>query len=203
MDTTIGATRPASTTRGRLRRPVHRPNEDRVVLIDVDGVLADLSAYETVLADKETPSAERWRTFFDHVPDALVLDIGYDVAWAIDGLGYTVVYSTTRPAYALGSTRTWLADHGLPEGRALLGRSAFETNPHARQPWQVKLAHAAAVTNRHPAWLRGFVDDEKDVVRRLTELGVPAYDSDTLAQLGVASLRSLLNTVTQHATVSN
>ncbi|MDJ0362212.1 hypothetical protein [Rhodococcus sp. H29-C3] len=162
-------------------------------MIDIDGVLADLSAHEAILAEEEIPPAQRWREFFAHIPDAAVLGSGHDLAWAVDGLGYTIVYSTTRPAYALGATRTWIADQDFPMGRALLGRPASEFTEHTRQAWQIKLGHARAVTNRHPAWLRGFVDDDQDIVRRLTGCGVPAHEAGALAQLGIASLRGRLD----------
>lgn len=161
-------------------------------MLDVDGVLADLSAYNAVLVDEQIPPAQRWRDFFAHIPDAAVLSSGQDLAWALDGLGFTIVYSTTRPSYAHAPTRSWLAED-FPAGRALLCRPASEFTEHTRQPWQIKLGHARAVTNRHPAWLKAFVDDDQDAVRRLTGSGVPAHDAAALAQLGVASLRGRLN----------
>lgn len=162
-------------------------------MIDIDGVLADLSAHEAVLADEELPPAQRWREFFAHIPEAAVLGSGHDLAWAVDGLGYTVVYSTTRPSYAHGSTRSWLAQQDFPVGRALLCRPASEFTEHTRQAWQIKLGHARAVTNRHPAWLKGFIDDDPEILRRLAGCGVLAYDAGVLAQLGVASLRARLD----------
>jgi hypothetical protein len=128
VDTVTEPTRPAPIRR-RPRPRVHRPNEDRVVMIDIDGVLADLSAHAGVLADEDIDPAQRWREFFAHVPDAAVLAGGHDLAWAVHGLGYTIVYSTTRPAYALAATRQWLPDQDFPEGRAVLGRPASELLP--------------------------------------------------------------------------
>lgn len=162
-------------------------------MIDIDGVLADLSAHAGVLADEDIDPAQRWREFFAHVPDAAVLAGGHDLAWAVHGLGYTIVYSTTRPAYALPATRAWLTDQDFPKGRAVLGRPASEYSHHTRQAWQIKLGHARAVINRHPAWLRGFVDDDPDAVRRLTGSGVRAHDAGALTQLGIASLRDRLD----------
>ncbi|MEV8236966.1 hypothetical protein AB0P23_17135 [Rhodococcus sp. NPDC077669] len=163
-------------------------------MIDIDGVLADMSAHDSVLADEAIDPAQRWREFFAHVPDAAVLAGGHDLAWALHGLGFTIVYSTTRPAYALPATRAWLPEQDFPGGRAVLGRPASEYSQHTRQAWQIKLGHARAVINRHPAWLRGFVDDDPDAVRRLTDNGVRAHEADTLAQLGIASLRDRLDT---------
>lgn len=41
-------------------------------MIDIDGVLADMSAHDSVLTDNEIDPAQRWREFFAHVPDAAV-----------------------------------------------------------------------------------------------------------------------------------
>ena len=162
-------------------------------MIDIDGVLADLSAYSAVLADEQTPPAQRWREFFAHIPEARVLSSGRDLTWALDGLGYTVVYSTTRPSYAHAPTRSWLADRDFPVGRALLCRPASEFTEHTRQPWQIKLAHARAVTNRHPAWLRSFVDDDPAALAKLVSAGVPAVSAATLTGLTTTALRVALN----------
>ncbi|WP_143542027.1 hypothetical protein [Rhodococcus sp. 1163] len=51
---------------------------------------------------------------------------------------------------------------------------------------------ARAVTNRHPAWLRGFVDDDPEIVNRLANRDCPACHVDDLVALGVAALRARL-----------
>lgn len=56
------------------RRPRVKPGDDRVVIIDIDGVLADLNAYESMLAVDERPTEQRWEEFFAHIPDAAVID---------------------------------------------------------------------------------------------------------------------------------
>lgn len=162
-------------------------------MIDIDGVLADMSAYDSALTARDIDPAQRWRDFFAHVADAAVLAGGHDLAWAVHGLGYTIVYSTTRPSYALPATKQWLTDRDFPESRAVLGRPASEYTQHTRQAWQIKLGHARAVINRHPAWLRGFVDDDSDAVNRLSSNGVRAHEAGALAQLGIASLRGRLD----------
>lgn len=102
-------------------------------MIDIDGVLADLSAHDSVLTDDEIDPAQRWREFFAHVPEAAVLAGGHDLAWAVHGLGYTIVYSTTRPSYALPATRAWLTDQDFPDSRAVLAdRPPSTTNTHGR-----------------------------------------------------------------------
>ncbi|MDJ0419849.1 LNS2 domain-containing protein [Rhodococcus opacus] len=48
-----------------------------------------------------------------------MIESGFDLAWAIEGLGFTLVYSTNRPDYTHTGTRRWLTEHDLPTGRAL------------------------------------------------------------------------------------
>ncbi|WP_455566872.1 LNS2 domain-containing protein [Rhodococcus wratislaviensis] len=48
-----------------------------------------------------------------------VIESGFDLAWAIERLGFTLVYLTTRPDYTHTGTRRWLTEHDLPTGRAL------------------------------------------------------------------------------------
>lgn len=67
----------------------------------------------------ERPAREWWPAFFSHIADAEVIESGFDLAWAIEGLGFTLVYSTNRPDYTHTGTRRWLTEHDLPTGRAL------------------------------------------------------------------------------------
>ena len=179
------------TRRGRYLH--NHPGDDRVVIVDLDGVLADLSEFEELLTLDDVPIAQRWQNFFAHIPDATVLDEGRDLVWAIDGLGYTVVYSTTRPAYTRTPSRIWLKDSEFPTCRALLTRPHLETAGHPQPALQIKLAHARAVTNKHPAWLRCFVDDDHTVVEQLRGHHVPASIACELSALGVAALRRRLD----------
>ncbi|MFD6060177.1 hypothetical protein ACFWG4_19520 [Rhodococcus wratislaviensis] len=48
-----------------------------------------------------------------------MIESGFDLAWAIERLGFTLVYLTTRPDYTHTGTRRWLTEHDLPTGRAL------------------------------------------------------------------------------------
>jgi hypothetical protein len=57
-----------------------------------------------------------WQTFFDHLADAAVLADGRDLVAATATLGFTAVYSTTRPTFTVPVTRQWLADHDFPTG---------------------------------------------------------------------------------------
>ncbi len=162
-------------------------------MIDIDGVLADLSPHDEVLRDADIPAVQRWREFFAHIPDAAVIEAGHDLASAIESLGYTLVYSTTRPAYTRAATRLWLADRDFPAGRALLTRPTTEFAQHPQTAWRIKRAHTRAVTNRQPAWLRAFIDDDADDLARLASEGIPVHDAAALRTLGVSALRTHLD----------
>ncbi len=189
--TTPRNTGPRVTHKGRYGR--NRPNDDRVVMIDIDGVLADMSPFEATLTQDDIPTRQRWREFFAHIPDAAVLAAGHDLAWAIDSLGYTLVYSSTRPSYTHAATRLWLAEQDFPAGRALLIRPTSEPSGHPQPAAHIKRSHARAVTNKHPDWLRAFIDDDPDIVNELTGHDVPALAASELTELGVASLRQRLD----------
>lgn len=110
-------------------------------MIDVDGVLADMNAYERVLVAAELPPDARWREFFGHIHQATVAASGLGLARALDSADYTVVYSTTRPSYTHGATRAWLASRDFPAGRALLSRPYLHEGHHPAPAWQVKRGH--------------------------------------------------------------
>ena len=199
------ADRPAQRSAKRTsttqpRRPRVKPGDDRVVLIDIDGVLADLNAYESLLAVDERPAEQRWAEFFAHIPDAAVIDTGYDLAWAIDGLGYTIVYSTTRPHYTRDPSGLWLTTKDFPAGKALFTRPKTPTGLHPQPAWQTKRSHARAVTHQHRAWLRAFIDDDSAILAKLTDAEIPAVGSHTLAGLTTTELRTALEAPTAPTT---
>ncbi|WP_128645095.1 hypothetical protein [Rhodococcus sp. BS-15] len=189
--------RVGKTRRGRYLH--NHPADDRVVILDIDGVLADLTEFEHLLTRADVAIQQRWRDFFDHIPDAKVLDDGRELAWAIAGLGHTLLYSTTRPAYTRTPTRAWLGVHDFPIARALLARPHVEPPRHPQPAFQIKLAHSRAVTNKHPAWLRCFIDDDQAIVDRLRAQHVPAATATALSSLGVAELRRRLDSAPMKA----
>lgn len=195
------AQRSAKRTRTtQPRRPRVKPGDDRVVLIDIDGVLANLNSYESLLAVDERPAEQRWAEFFAHIPDAAVIDTGYDLAWAIDSLGYTIVYSTTRPHYTREPSGLWLTTKDFPAGKAMFTRTKTPAGLHPQPAWQTKLSHARAVTHQHRAWLRAFIDDDSAMLAKLTAAEIPAVNADTLAGLTTAGLRRALEAPTAPTT---
>ena len=195
------AQRPAKRARSaQPRRPRVKAGDDRVVIIDIDGVLADLSAYESLLAVDERPAEQRWEEFFAHIPDAAVIDTGYDLAWAIASLGYTIVYSTTRPRYTRDASGLWLTTKDFPTGKALFTRPKTPAGLHPQPAWQTKLSHARAVTHQHRAWLRAFIDDDSATLAKLTAAEIPAVGAQTLAGLTTTELRKALEALTAPTT---
>ncbi|WP_236580854.1 hypothetical protein [Rhodococcus sp. T7] len=158
---------------------------ERVVMFDIDGGLADLSAFTHLLSgESEGGRRQAWQRFFDHVGRAAVIEPGRDLVEAAAGLGLVVVYSTTRPVSCAEQTRSWLGDNGFPSGRALLCRSRGDVRPAV----EVKVGHCRAVGS----WLSGFVDDEPDTVEALRSGGVRAHAFDELSGLRVGELKAVL-----------
>jgi hypothetical protein len=125
-----------------------------------------------------------WQRFFDQVRHATVVEPGRDVVEAVAGLGFVVVYSTTRPVSCAVQTRLWLDENGFPPGRALLCRSRGDV----RAAVEVKAGHCRAVGR----WLSAFVDDESEAVDALRSTGVRAHCLDALSGLEVRKLRVTL-----------
>ncbi|WP_235214949.1 hypothetical protein [Rhodococcus opacus] len=158
---------------------------ERVVMFDIDGGLADLSAFTHLLTgDSEGSRRQAWQRFFDHVGQAAVIDPGRDLVEAVAGLGLVVVYSTTRPVSYAEKTRMWLGHNGFPPSRALLCRSRNDVRPAV----EVKAGHCRAVGS----WLSAFVDDDPDTVDALRSGGVRAHAFDELSGLRVRELKTVL-----------
>ncbi|RZL74474.1 MAG: hypothetical protein EOP32_34100 [Rhodococcus sp. (in: high G+C Gram-positive bacteria)] len=158
---------------------------ERVVMFDVDGGLADLSELAHLLTgDSEGSRRQAWQRFFDNVGQAAVVESGRDVVEAVAGLGFVVVYSTTRPVTCAGQTRLWLGENGFAPGRALLCRSPGDH----RSAVEVKAGHCRAVGR----WLSAFVDDEPEVVEVLWSGGVRAQSFEVLSGLRIRELRATL-----------
>ncbi|UZG59625.1 HAD family hydrolase [Rhodococcus opacus] len=159
---------------------------ERVVVFDVDGGVADLSAFAHFLTVGDSGGSHRqaWQRFFEHVGQAAVVEPGRDLVEAVAGLGFVVVYSTTRPVSYAGETRLWLGENGFLPGRALLCRSRGDHRAAAG----VKAGHCRAVGR----WLSAFVDDESETVDALRSGGVRAHSFEMLSGLRVRELRATL-----------
>ncbi|KXF48873.1 hypothetical protein AXA44_01885 [Rhodococcus sp. SC4] len=159
---------------------------ERVVMFDLDGGIADLSAFaHFVTGDSEASRRQAWQRFFEHIGQAAVIGPGRDVVEAVAGMGFVVVYSTTRPVSCAEHTRMWLGENGFPAGRALLCRNHGDHRPAV----EVKVGHCRAVGS----WLSAFVDDESETVDVLRSRGVYAYPFDALSGIRVRELRATLS----------
>ena len=70
---------------------------ERVVMFDIDGGLADLSAFTHLLTgDSDGSRRQAWQRFFDHVGQAAVIEPGRDLVEAVAGLGLVVVGRSPR-----------------------------------------------------------------------------------------------------------
>lgn len=137
-----------------------------VVVFDVDGGLADLSAFESILNTQPKP----WAQFFKHAPQAAVVESGHRLVQMTATLGYTVLYSTTRPPWVGPATRAWLTEHDFPGG-TLFTRTPREVTTQAKD---VKLRHCRSVFGRlHRCRFAAFVDDEPKIVSILRTHGMP------------------------------
>ncbi|MET9263724.1 hypothetical protein [Amycolatopsis sp. NPDC004079] len=147
-----------------------------VVVFDIDGGLADMSA----IAGELGPTPWRrdvWQQFFARLDEAAVLDAGRDLVAATAALGFTVLYSTTRPGFTMPATRQWLADNELPPAAALFSRPNKANGPAV----EIKLQHCWLIARRLRAgYLAAFVDDEPDVVTALRAHGYAARLFDRL-----------------------
>ncbi|KXF53823.1 hypothetical protein AXA44_43045 [Rhodococcus sp. SC4] len=161
-------------------------------MFDIDGGLADLSAFTHLLTgDSEGSRRQAWQRFFDHVGQAAVIEPGRDLVEAVAGLGLVVVYSTTRPVSYAEQTRIWLGHNDFPPSRALLCRSRNDVRPAV----EVKAGHCRAVGS----WLSAFVDDDPEAVDALRSGGVRAHAFDELSGLRVRELKTVLATGTPAA----
>jgi hypothetical protein len=144
-----------------------------VVMFDVDGGLADMSAFETILRTQPRP----WAQFFKHAPHAAVVENGRHLVQETAALGYTVLYSTTRPCWVGAVTRAWLIEHDFPAG-TLFTRTAREVTTQAKD---VKLRHCRSVFGRlRRARLAAYVDDEAKIVSIMRAYGMPSRTFDSV-----------------------
>ncbi|ASR39959.1 hypothetical protein BAY61_32265 (plasmid) [Prauserella marina] len=139
-----------------------------VVLFDIDGGLADMSAVTDELGPKPW-RRDVWQQFFARLGEATVFDAGRDLVAATAALGFTVIYSTTRPDFTIPATRSWLAAAGLPPAAAVFSRP---NKAGTQAALEVKLQHCWIVDRRlRDGYLAAFVDDEPDIVTELRRHG--------------------------------
>jgi hypothetical protein len=163
---------------------------DRAALVDVDGVLADMGAFEHLVCGDD----RRWREFFARFGEAAPIPAGIALVNALTEAGIKVRYSTTRPPWTVRVTYEWLAAQGLPGGYlySRQRRTAQESTTPYEAPAVVKLSHVALLREHRPERrFVAFVDDEPDIVQELCANRVPAYRFSDLAAFSPGQLSML------------
>lgn len=142
------------------------------VLMDVDGCVADMSAFEHLLRAEGVDRRRRWIRFLHQGKNAAVIPAGFEVAWALHRLGCRIVFSTTRPPWQETDTRAWLERHEFPPAVGLLLRR--DGADGHRPAVDIKRHHFVSTVGvaGEPAAL--FIDADADVVQSLTASGFPA-----------------------------
>lgn len=173
-------TRPAtrrSTAQECDRQVGTVPTMNAMVMLDVDGVLADMNAFEHLIAT----SPKNWRAFFEHGHDAALVPAGAQLAATLQRLGFHLVYSTTRPPWCGVMTKEWIQAQQLPKGYVYI---RDKNDSSTATSTQVKQRHYTTAAQFYRTPLMAFIDDETTVVENLRTAGVPAH---TLTELTTAT----------------
>lgn len=106
-----------------------------------------------------------------------MVDTGRGLVAATAALGFTVIYSTTRPDLTIPATRNWLAAAELPPAAAVFSRPNKDGSQSALN---IKLRHYWIVERRlHDGHFAAFID-EPDIV---TELRAHGYSGRRFERL--------------------
>lgn len=129
-----------------------------VAVIDIDGVLADVSHRIHHIEGRP----KDWAAFFAGAVDDPVLAEGAAIARqaALDGL--EVIYLTGRPERLRAQTVDWLRRWGLPDGPVVMRPD------RDHRPARVFKVQALRDMNRNVTWV---LDDDPEVLEALSEAG--------------------------------
>ena len=131
----------------------------RIVVFDIDGVLADVSHRLHHIGTRP----KNWRAFFAAADADPPLQEGIDLANRLSA-EHEVLYLTGRPESLRSVTQEWLERHGLPEGRLVMRRGGDF------RPARVAKLDLLASVGGHDR-VHAMVDDDPAVVEALTEAG--------------------------------
>jgi hypothetical protein len=159
-----------------------------VVVFDIDGGLADMSPVTGRLGPRPW-RRNAWQEFFDGIGDAIAIEAGRELVAAVAALGFSAIYSMTRPEFTTAATRRWLSDHDFPPG-AVLSRP---NDQQARSALEIKLQHCQIIERRlRRGYLAAFVDDEPDIVTGLRTHGYAGRRFERLHECNLVNLRAAL-----------
>lgn len=161
---TPGSTDPG----GPSAAPPPEPTAAPLVVVDIDGVVADVS-HRLHLLDLHP---RRWDDFFARAADDPPLPEGVALVLAIPA-DNRLCWLTGRPERNRQLTEAWLTRQGLPSG-PLLMRPDRDRRP-ARQ---AKRDHLRTLRRQHSIAL--VVDDDPTVIAMLADEGLPYLLADWL-----------------------
>ncbi len=127
--------------RSFLDRPkpwLDAPRPGPTVVVDIDGVVADMHNFEGLIA---APSyADRdWKRFHTHFGEASLNRAGGELVRALDSAGFTIAYSTTRLDQFNRTSDRWIRAKSLPPGH-IESRSLW-VDGTVRRAFDVKRRH--------------------------------------------------------------
>ena len=163
--------------RSFLDRPkpwLDAPRPGPTVVVDIDGVVADMHNFEGLIA---APSyADRdWKRFHTHFGEASLNRAGGELVRALDSAGFTIAYSTTRLDQFNRTSDRWIRAKSLPPGH-IESRSLW-VDGTVRRAFDVKRRHWWRWENHYAETspIVAWIDDEPDAVDALRGEGCPAW----------------------------
>jgi phosphoglycolate phosphatase-like HAD superfamily hydrolase len=139
----------------------------RTAVIDIDGVVADVSHRLHHLRSRPP----RWEAFFTEAAADPPLSVGVDLVRGFSASGLVVTYLTGRPERIRAITEFWLRQYDLPTGRLLM-RPDADRRPAARLKVDLLRSLARQLT------IHVVVDDDERVIEALRGVGVPVLLAD-------------------------
>lgn len=139
----------------------------RVLVVDIDGVVADVRHR---LHHLEGGSRD-WESFFAAMARDPVLAQGQALVAEARAEGHGIVYLTGRPERWRTDTVTWLAGHGL-EGDDLVMRPDADRRP--ARVFKVEVLRRLAET----AEILALVDDDPEVLDAVAAIGIATRRAD-------------------------
>jgi hypothetical protein len=133
-----------------------------VVILDIDGVLADVRHRLHHLERKP----KDWAGFFGHMAQDPVLPEGLALAESFAADGHQIVYVTGRPAEYRDLTLSWLRANRLPTGELIMRRRS-DHRPAATIKAEIVREYAQNST------IVAIVDDDPAVVAALRSHALP------------------------------
>lgn len=154
-------------------QPHGRTSSGGWVLVDIDGVLADVRHRLHHVA----ASPRDWEAFFAAAPQDAPLVDGRSAVAAATSQGLRLGYLTGRPERCRTATEDWLSLHGFPEAPLHM---RGETDRRPARVFKVEALKAMAGPVDH------VIDDDPAVVRAMRDAGFTVVharwmtDNDTL-----------------------